>query len=86
MALASANRLDHMCKEVLRIKGYGRYMDDGYLISESKEYLQECLVKIRTLCDELGITLNEKKTQIVKISHGFTYLKARFFLLPSGKS
>ena len=85
MALASANRLDHMCKEILQIKGYGRYMDDGYLISESKEYLQECLMKIRALCDELGITLNEKKTQIVKISHGFTYLKARFFLLPSGK-
>lgn len=85
MALASANRLDHMCKEILHIKGYGRYMDDGYLIHHSKEYLNHCLEKIKEICKVLGITLNEKKTQIVKLSHGFTFLKARFFLLPSGK-
>lgn len=85
LALASANRLDHYIKEVLRIKYYARYMDDGYLIHPSKQYLQECLQRIQVLCDELGIHLNIKKTQIVKLSHGFTFLKARFFLLPSGK-
>ena len=85
LALASANRLDHYVKEVLRIRGYGRYMDDGYLIHHSKEYLRTCLDRIREVCKELEITLNEKKTHIVKISHGFTYLKARFFLLPGGR-
>lgn len=84
-ALASANRLDHYVKEVLRIRGYGRYMDDGYLIHESKEYLQYCLNGIKEICSQLGITLNEKKTQIVKISHGFTFLKTRFYLTDSGK-
>lgn len=84
-ALASGNRLDHYVKEVCRIRGYGRYMDDGYLIHQSKEYLQECLNGIREVCNMLGITLNEKKTQIVKLSHGFTYLKTRFFLLPTGR-
>lgn len=84
-ALASANRLDHYVKEVCRIRGYGRYMDDGYLIHESKEYLQECLEGIRRMCKELDITLNEKKTQIVKLSHGFSYLKARIFLTENGK-
>lgn len=84
-ALASANRLDHYIKEVLRIHCYGRYMDDGYLIHHSKEYLHKCLEKIKELCKELDIKLNLKKTQIVKISHGFTYLKARLFLLPTGK-
>ena len=84
-ALASANRLDHYVKEVCRIRGYGRYMDDGYLIHESKEYLQRCLDGIREVCKELGITLNEKKTQIVKLTHGFKYLKTRFYLLDSGK-
>lgn len=72
-------------KEVLRIKYYARYMDDGYLIHPSKQYLQECLQRIQVLCDELGIHLNIKKTQIIKLSHGFTFLKVRFFLLPSGK-
>lgn len=85
LAVASATRLDHFCKEALRIRGYARYMDDGYLIHESKEYLQRCLEAIREICAELEITLNEKKTQIVKLSHGFTWLKCRFYLLDSGK-
>lgn len=84
-ALESANRLDHYIKEVLRIRCYGRYMDDGYLIHPSKEYLQKCLEDIKKICQELDITLNEKKTQIVKLTHGFTFLKVRLFLLPSGK-
>lgn len=85
LALASANRLDHYIKEVCRIRGYGRYMDDGYLIHPDKAYLQRCLEGIKAICDELEITLNLKKTQIVKLSHGFTYLKVRYYLQPSGK-
>lgn len=84
-ALASANRLDHYIKEVCRIRGYGRYMDDGYLIHPDKAYLQKCLDGIKAICKDLEITLNLKKTQIVKLSHGFTYLKVRYYLLPSGK-
>lgn len=85
LALISANRLDHYIKEVLRIKGYGRYMDDGYLIHESKEYLQKCLVEIKSLCDEMGFKLNLNKTRIVKLNKGFTYLKIKFLLTPTGK-
>lgn len=85
MALASANRLDHFIKEVLHIKGYGRYMDDGYLLHPSKEYLKNCLTAIKELCNELEIKLNTKKTQIVKISHGFPFLKVNFFLTKTGK-
>lgn len=84
-ALASANYMDHFIKEVLHIRGYGRYMDDGYLIHESKEYLHFCLNEIRRICDDLGIVLNERKTQIVKLSHGFTWLKCRFYLTDTGK-
>lgn len=85
LALASANRLDHYIKEVCRIKGYGRYMDDGYLIHHDKNYLKKCLERIKQICKELGIKLNPKKTQIVKLSHGFTFLKVRFYILPGGK-
>ena len=85
LALASANRLDHYIKEVLHITGYGRYMDDGYLIHKDKKYLQYCLIKIRQICKKLGIVLNEKKTQIVKISHGFNWLKCRFYITKQGK-
>lgn len=84
-ALASANKLDHFIKDVCRIRGYGRYMDDGYIIYHDKAFLVALLQMIKEICTELGITLNEKKTQIVKLSRGFTFLKIRYFLLPTGK-
>lgn len=85
LALASANRLDHFVKEMCQIQGYARYMDDGYLISASKDELKRCLKAINEICEELEIKLNKKKTQIVKLSHGFTWLKVRFFLTKTGK-
>lgn len=85
LALVSVNRIDHYVKEVLRIKGYGRYMDDGYLIHEDKEYLKRCLIELRRLCNELGVVLNERKTRIARLDKGFTYLKLNFLLTPSGK-
>lgn len=84
-ALAAANRLDHFVKEVLHIKHYGRYMDDGYLIHPSKEYLKTCLAAIKQICEMLDLTLNEKKTQIIKLSHGFTFLKIKFILTDTGR-
>ena len=84
LALAAANRLDHYIKEVLRIKCYGRYMDDGYLIHESKEYLTECLKKIQDKCNELGLKLSLKKTHIVPIRKGFMWLKIRYYVTDSG--
>lgn len=84
LALASANRLDHYIKEALRVRGYNRYNDDGYLLSGSKEELKAFLEVIRELCAKYKITLNEKKTNIVKLSHGFTWLKVRVFLTEEG--
>lgn len=63
-ALMLPNKLDHFIKEKLGIKGYARYMDDGYLIHTSKEYLQKCLVQMQEVCASLGIILNTKKTKI----------------------
>ena len=85
LALASANRLDHVIKEVLMIKQYGRYMDDGAMTDVSKKRLVKVRDAIAEICKLLNIKLNEKKTQIVKLSHGFTWLKVRFFLTKNGK-
>lgn len=84
-ALASANRLDHYFKEILGMREYARYMDDGCMIHISKEYLQKCKIELEKQCDKYGITLNKSKTQIVKLSHGFTWLKTKFNILPSGR-
>lgn len=85
LALASGNPLDHSIKQNLHIAEYARYNDDGYLIHPSKEYLWECLKAMQEICDELHINLNIKKTQIIKLSHGFKFLKARIYLTPDGK-
>lgn len=84
-ALALPNKLDHYIKEQLGIKYYVRYMDDGVLIHRDKNHLQYCLAKIKEICSELGIVLNEKKTQIVKLSRGIKFLKTRFILTKTGK-
>jgi hypothetical protein len=85
LAVHYTNKIDHLIKQELRIKFYGRYMDDCYLIHPSKSYLKECLARIRVECDKVGIILNQNKTQIVKLSKGFKFLKTRFYLTDTGK-
>ena len=84
-AISYPNKLDHYCKEVLRVRYYGRYMDDTYLIHKDKKHLEYCLTEIKRICDELGIKLNTKKTCIVPLDEGFWFLKGKYILLPSGK-
>lgn len=84
-AISYPNKLDHYCKEVLRVRYYGRYMDDTYLIHKDKKHLEYCLTEIKRICDELGIKLNPKKTCIVPLDEGFWFLKGKYILLPSGK-
>ena len=84
-AVAHPNRIDHYVTEMLRPEAYGRYMDDFYLIHESKEYLQVCLLLIGRKCAELGIELNPRKTRVVKLSRGFTWLKKRIFYTETGR-
>ena len=79
------NRIDHYIKEQLKIRGYGRYMDDFYLIHESKEHLQECLKQIRRMYAEIGIELNEKKTKIVRLKDEFKFLKLKTRLTDTGR-
>lgn len=84
-ALLYLNELDHLVKDQLGLKYYGRYQDDGHIFHKDKEYLKEVLSKIICLCDKMGIKLNLKKTQIVKLSKGFTFLKIKYLLTDSGK-
>lgn len=80
ISYSSAN--DHYAKEVLRCSYYGRYMDDSYFICESKEQAQQFLNAMRAKYAELGITASPRKTAIVKLTHGFKFLKTHFSLEP----
>jgi hypothetical protein len=84
-AIYFPNQLDHFIKEKLGIKYYGRYMDDLYLIHADKEYLKHCLREIEKICDDLKLTINKKKTRIVRLGTGIIWLKGKYTLLPSGK-
>jgi hypothetical protein len=84
-AIFYPDTLDHFIKEKLRIKYYGRYMDDMYLFHANKEYLEDCLKQIEKFCEGLKIILNTKKTRIIKLSRGVEFLKGKYTLLPTGK-
>lgn len=84
-AVAYINKIDHFIKDKLGIKAYGRYMDDSYIIHHSKEYLQELLKILQKKYESYNITLNTKKSHIIPLHKGFTFLKTRFYLSDTGK-
>lgn len=84
-AVAYPNRIDHIIKDELRQRYYARYMDDSYIIHRDKAVLQAILDRLRTEYAKYGIIPNPRKTQIVKLSKGFTYLKTRYILTETGR-
>ena len=77
--------VDRLVKEQLHIKYYSRYMDDFILIHPSKEYLRECLERIRYVVEKkLKLQFNDK-TQIFPLKNGFQYLGFVFYLKSNGK-
>lgn len=77
--------IDTWCKTVKGCRYYDAYMDDRIIIHERKTFLKELLADIVRIAGELGIFINPRKTQIVKLSHGFTWLKVRYIITDSGK-
>lgn len=85
LAVRFPNDIDHFIEQELDVHEHGRYMDDSYLIHESKEYLQYCLEALKEKFAEKGIIVNTKKTQIIKLSSWFTFLKFRYKLTETGR-
>lgn len=83
-AVYYANRIDHVFKEKLGINGYARFMDDGYIISDSLEELKKCEETLYEECAKLEIIINPRKIRICKLSHGFKFLKKKVKLTDSG--
>lgn len=85
LAVSYQNEIDHFVKEVKRCRWYARYMDDFYIICRTKEEAKALLECLKEKYRSFGITLNDRKTQIIKLSHGFVWLQDRIYLLNSGK-
>lgn len=74
LAVYYLNGMDHMIKEKLHIKYYGRYMDDFYLIHSDQKYLEQCIDDIGDyIGDKLQLSLNPK-THIHPFSQGTCFL------------
>ncbi len=66
---------DHFVKKELKIKHYGRYVDDFVLIHNDQEYLKQTIRIIKTyLHEELHLTLHPKKIYLQHFSKGVQFL------------
>ena len=63
-AIFYPNQVDHFIKDKLQIKGYGRYMDDGYIIFHDITELKKIIKLFENFCEANGIKMNKKKCQI----------------------
>lgn len=85
IAVALPTPVDRLGEWWPGIEASGRYMDDSYYIARDKETLRAFLDAASRLCASLGITINDRKTHIVKLSRGFCFLKKRFRYSDSGR-
>lgn len=85
LAVYYLNPVDTFVKVVKGVAYYGRYMDDIFVIGRSKAELKALLSEIIVKLEELRLNVNMKKTHIVKLTHGFTFLQVKYDILPSGK-
>ena len=83
-AIYYLNPVDQFVKVVKGVKYYGRYMDDIFVIGRSKAELRTLLTEIEAKLAELLLDVNHKKTHIVKLRHGFTWLQIKYTVEPTG--
>lgn len=60
-------------------------MDDRIILHPDKEYLKSLRKDIERIARDMGLFVHPKKTQIIKISHGITFLKTKYLLTDTGK-
>lgn len=84
-AMYYLNELDHLIKEKLHCKYYGRYMDDMYILDNDYKRLKYIKNVIREFLKADELTLNESKSNIYKLEDGFVFCKTRYKLTKSGK-
>lgn len=84
------NELDQYVKHTLKVRWYGRYMDDFLIISPDKQHLKEVRNSIRIfLRDHLSLSLHPKKVSIQNVDHGVCFVGYRIFydhVLVKGKT
>lgn len=85
LAIAYPNAIDHKIKDEWRNAFYGKYMDDSYILFREKSDAIKTKDALFAEFEKVGIIPNKKKTQIIKLSRGFTYLKTKYYLTNTGR-
>lgn len=85
LGISLLDPLDHFIKERLRAKYYERYMDDFFIISDDRSFLETCRTEICAELSKLSLHLHPKKTRIFRLSDGITVLGFTFRLTGTGK-
>ena len=85
LGISMLDRFDHHIKEQMAAKLYLRYMDDGFVISNDKEFLIECWKQQEKELEKIGLHFHPKKTRIYRLSDGITMLGFTFRLTDKGK-
>lgn len=68
---------DGYVKRTLKFRHYGRYVDDFFIVSQSKSELMASVPMIRNyLYSELGLRLHPRKVHLTSIHHGVRFLGA----------
>lgn len=84
LAVNYANRCDHRLENTPGVEAVGVYMDDRWILAESREVLRAVLAAITPELEAKGLQLNTAKTKIVPINKPFRYCQTRYFLSDSG--
>ena len=72
--------LDLFVKNVLRVKGYVRYMDDFILFGPAKNQLRQFEERIsKFLWENLRLNMNERVKVVAPVSQGISFLGFRVF-------
>jgi hypothetical protein len=83
-ALLFLDGFDHYVKQTLKIKYYGRYMDDFFIIVKTRDAARKVLAKTYEYITGLQLALNEK-TNIFPLSQGLDYLGFHTYLTQTGR-
>jgi len=69
------DEFDHFIKQVLRLKYYGRYVDDMVIVHKDKHYLRSIIPEIKQyLSGQLMLELHPRKIYLQHCSKGVTFL------------
>jgi len=68
------NDFDHYVKKKLKIKYYGRYVDDMLLVHRDKQFLKSIIPKLQEKVAQVGLRLHTNKIVLNSVNEGIPFL------------